>query len=119
MTRLILAAAAALALAGCAGGASTVATDTTVAASTLTTAEADANAALTVAEATLTAYEATKNPSPVVVAEAKKLDAEARAALNQYGPEASEALAAGSALVQYLLTSAPGNGTTPSTVPTS
>jgi ABC-type enterochelin transport system substrate-binding protein len=75
MTRILLAAATALALAGCASGASTVATDTTAAAGTLTTAEADANAALTVAEATLTAYEATKNPSPAVIAEAKKLDA--------------------------------------------
>jgi hypothetical protein len=119
MTRLILAAAAALALAGCASEAATVAGDQATAMKFLDTGLLDASSGLKVAEAALTAYEATPNPNAAVVAEAQKLDGEARAALAQYGPEANTAFAAAGKLATYVLTSAPGNGVTPTTVPTS
>jgi hypothetical protein len=107
-----------IALAGCAGQAATVATETTKTTAVVSTAEATASTALTVAEASLAAYEATKNPNAAVIAEATKLDTDARAAIAAYGPEATEAIAMANALAEYLLTSAPGNGVTPSTVPT-
>jgi type IV pilus biogenesis protein CpaD/CtpE len=118
MKRLVIAGLAAFALAGCASQAKTVATDTATATSDVSKGVTYADEALTVAEAALNAYKLTANPNKNVIAEAEKLDAEARAAIGQYGPEASTAISAVGALAEYLLTSAPGNGVTPSTVPT-
>lgn len=108
-----------LALAGCGGlTAANVGSATTTAENDVTAAEGYVNADLTVAEAALAAYKATPNPSQAVITEATKLDTEAQAAANQYGPEASAAIAAVGSLTTYLLTAAPGNGVTPASVPT-
>jgi hypothetical protein len=109
----------ALGLAGCdkPSATTTVTADTATATNAVSTITADTNEGLTIAEAALAAYAATKNPSQAVLKEAQKLDTAARNAVTQYGPEATVAIAAASALAEYLLTSAPGNGVTPSTVP--
>jgi hypothetical protein len=106
-----------LALAGCASGAATVSSDAATATAGVSTAVTDATVALTVAEAAMYAYASTKNPSQSVIVEAAKLDSAAHAAINQYGPEATTAIGAVAALAEYLLTSAPGNGVTKTTVP--
>lgn len=79
---------------------------------------ADAPAIIAAGQALLVAYEGTPNPSAPVVTEANQLLAAAEAANSTYGATSSQALAAAAALTAYLATSAPGNGVTPSTVPT-
>jgi hypothetical protein len=118
MTRLVIAFGAALLLAGCAGQAAQVTKDTAVATTDVSKVTADANEALAIAQAAFAVYKASPNPAPAVVAEGNKLEAEAQAAIAQYGPEATTAITAAGSLLAYLLTSAPGNGITPSTVPT-
>ncbi|MBW4023632.1 MAG: hypothetical protein HIU92_10935 [Proteobacteria bacterium] len=115
---LTITVAAALALTGCAGPSlpGTLAADTAAASAGVTKAVTYANTALSVAESALAVYEATPTPSGVVIAEARTLDATARSAITQYGPEATVTIAAVGALATYLLTSAPGNGVTPMSV---
>lgn len=116
---LAITATVAIALAACAGQSATqtVAADTAAASAGVSKVITYADTALSVAEAALAVYEATPNPNSAVIAEAQKLDAAARAAITQYGPKATTAITAVGALVTYLLTSAPGNGVTPSTAP--
>jgi hypothetical protein len=80
---------------------------------------ADAPVLIAAASSVLANYKATPNPNPAVVTEANDLLAAAQAADVTYGATSSEALSAAAALTAYLLTSAPGNGVTPSTVPVS
>ena len=79
---------------------------------------ADAPTLIAAASSLLTNYKATPNPNAPVVAEANNLLAPAEAANSTYGATSSQALSAAAALTAYLATSAPGNGVTPSTVPT-
>jgi hypothetical protein len=79
---------------------------------------ADAPTLIASATSLLDAYKATPTPSQAVIAEATKLLSAAEAANTTYGATSSEALSAAAALTDYLATSAPGNGVTPSTVPT-
>jgi hypothetical protein len=79
---------------------------------------ADAPTLIATATTLLDNYKATPTPSASVVAEATDLLAAAEAANSTYGATSSQALAAAAALTAYLATSAPGNGVTPSTVPT-
>jgi hypothetical protein len=85
-----------------------------------TAAEVVADAPTLIATATtlLDNYKATPTPSQSVITEATDLLAAAEAANATYGATSSQALAAAAALTAYLATSAPGNGVTPSTVPT-
>jgi hypothetical protein len=79
---------------------------------------ADAPSIIATATTLLDNYKATPTPSQPVITEANDLLAAAEAANSTYGATSSQALAAAAALTAYLATSAPGNGVTPSTVPT-
>jgi hypothetical protein len=79
---------------------------------------ADAPTLIASASQILDNYKATPTPSQAVIAEATKLLAAAEAANTTYGATSSQALSAAAALTAYLATSAPGDGKTPSTVPT-
>jgi hypothetical protein len=94
-------------------------TDTTKIESYVATGTTDANSIIKVATAALLAYEATPNPSAAVVNKANGFLNDATAAVAQYGPKAATAVAAAGSLATYVLTSAPGNGVTPSTSPVS
>jgi hypothetical protein len=107
------------ALAACAGAAAKVETDTAIAQKYVATGVTDANEALAIAGGAFAVYKNTPNPSAAVVKEATQLQSEAQTAIAQYGPESTQAIGAAGSLLAYLLTSAPGDGVTPSSVPTS